>query len=112
MSVLVKASVALFLAAEVAIVAAVGEDGLWLVVAWAVVAGVVVGAGYLLRHHAGARMALAAALVAGCVLFAVELGLFFLPAAVALLAAAVAEHHHSSSHHRTPHGGAPLHAGR
>ncbi len=112
MSVLAKASVALFLAAEVAIVAAVGEDGLWLVVAWAVVAGVVVGVGYLVRDHDAARVALAAALVAGCVLFAVELGLFFLPAAVALLAAAVAEHHRASRHHRTPHGGAPLHAGR
>lgn len=103
---------ALFLAAEVAIVAAVGVDGLWLVAAWAVVAGVVVGAGYLTRRHAAARVALAAALVAGCVLFAFELGLFFLPAAVALLAAAVAEHQHTSRHHRTPHGGAPLHAGR
>jgi hypothetical protein len=112
MSVLVKASVALFLAAEVAIVVAVGQDGLWLVTAWAVVAGLVVGVAYLVRHHAAARMALATALVAGCVLFAVELGLFFVPAAVALLAAAVAEHHHASRHHRTPHGGAPLHAGR
>jgi putative effector of murein hydrolase LrgA (UPF0299 family) len=108
----VKASVALFLAAEVAIVAAVGEDGLWLVVAWAVVSGVVVGVGYLVRHHAAARLVLAAALVAGCVLFAVELGLFFVPAAVALLAAAAAELHRTSRHHRRPHGGAPLHAGR
>ena len=112
MSVLVRAGVALFLAAEVAIVVAVGADGLWLVGAWAVVAAGVAGVAYLVRNHAAARVALAAALVAGCVLFAVELGLFFLPAAVALLAAAVAEHRHTSPQHGTPHGGAPLHAGR
>jgi hypothetical protein len=112
MSGLAKASVALFLAAEVAIVAVVGGDGLWLVAAWAVVACGIVGVAYLMRSHGAARMALAAALVAGCVLFALELGLFFLPAAVALLAAAVAEHHHTSPHHGTPHGGAPLHQGR
>jgi hypothetical protein len=112
MTVLVKASVALFLGAEVAIVAAVGEDGLWLVAAWALVAGVVVGVAYLVRRHPAARLVLAAALVAGCVVFAVELGLFFVPAAGALLAAAVAEHRHTTGHHRTPHGGTPLHAGR
>jgi hypothetical protein len=108
MSTLVKASVALFLAAEVAIVVAVGVDGLWLVMAWAVVGGGVAGVAYLTRNHAAARVALAAALVAGCVLFAFELGLFFVPASVVLLAAAVAEH---QRHHR-PHRGAPLHAGR
>ena len=106
MPVFVKASVALFLAAEVVIVAVVGEDGLWLVGAWALVAaGVVVLA--LLVTSSAARVALAAVLVAGCVLFAVELGLFFVPAAGALLAAAVAEQRHGSPHHKTP-----LHTGR
>jgi hypothetical protein len=110
MSVLVKASVALFLAAEVAIVVAVGEDALWLVAAWAVAAAAVVGVAYLVRRHAAARVALAAVLVAGCVLFAVELGLFFVPAAVTLLAAAVVEH---QRRHRTPKNShTPLHAGR
>jgi hypothetical protein len=109
MTVLVKASVALFLAAEVAIVIAVGEDGLWLVGTWAVVAAGVAGAAYLVRRHAAARVALAAVLVAACVLFTVELGLFFVPAAGALLAAAVVEHqrHHRPHNHQTP-----LHAGR
>jgi hypothetical protein len=112
MPVLVKASVALFLAAEVAIVAAVGDDGLWLAAAWALVAVGVVGVAYLVRRHPAARVALAATLVALCVLFAVELGLFFVPAAGALLAAAVVEHRHAARHDRRPHGGAPLHAGR
>ena len=111
MSVLVKASVALFLAAEVAIVVAVGVEGLWLVTAWALVAAGVVGVAYLVRRHVALRVALAAALLAVCVLFAVELGLFFLPAAVALLAAAVAGQHRATRD-RTPHGGSPLHAGR
>ena len=111
MSVLVKASVVLFLAAEVAIVVAVGEDGLWLVAAWAVAAAGVVGVAYLVRRHPAARLALSAALVAVCVLFAVELGLFFVPAAGVLLAAAVTEHRHRTPHHRN-HGGTPLHAGR
>jgi hypothetical protein len=102
----VKASVALFLAAEVLIVAAVGEDGLWPAAAWALVAGGVTLVALLVRS-ATARVALAAALVAACVLFAVELGLFFVPAAGALLAAAVAEQHHGTPHHKTP-----LHAGR
>jgi hypothetical protein len=110
MPILVKASVILFLAAEVAIVAAVGADGLWLVTAWAFVAAGVVGAGYLVRRHEAARVTLAATLVAVCVLFAVELGLFFVPAAGALLAAAVVEHHHTARHDHAPHG--PLHAGR
>jgi hypothetical protein len=103
---LVKASAALFLAAEVLIVAALGDDGLWLVAAWALVAAGVVAVALLVRNGT-ARVALAAALVAGCVLFAVELGLFFVPAAGALLAAAVAAEHRGTPHHETP-----LHAGR
>jgi hypothetical protein len=106
MSGLVKASVALFLAAEVVIVAAVGDDGLWLVAAWALVAAGVVAVALVVRSGT-ARVALAAALVAGCVLFAVELGLFFVPAAGALLAAAVAAEHRGRPQH-----GTTLHAGR
>jgi hypothetical protein len=90
MPLLVKASVALFLAAEVLVVAAIGSDALFVAGAWAVVAGVTVGVA-LLVHGAAVRIVLAALLVAGCVLFAVELGLFFLPAAAALLAAAVSD---------------------
>jgi len=106
MPVLVKASVALFLAAEVFIIVVIGVDGLALVAGWAVAAAGVVGVAYLTRRHAAARVALAAALVAGCVLFASELGLVFAPAAGTLLAAAVAEHRHTTPDHRRP-----LHAG-
>jgi hypothetical protein len=96
MPALVKASVALFLAAEVFIVVVIGRDALFVVGAWAVVAALTAAAG-LLVHGATARIVLAALLMVACVLFAVELGLFFLPAAAALLAAAVSDqqHHHS-----------------
>jgi hypothetical protein len=104
---LVKASVVLFLAAEVLVIAAVGSDALFTAGAWAVVAGVTVGVA-LLAHGAAVRVALAALLVAGCVLFAVELGLFFLPAAATLLAAAVSDqqqhHRHHDHRHRILHG--------
>ena len=98
-----KASVALFLAAEVFIVAAIGRDALFVVGAWAIVAVVTVAVG-LLVHGAAARIVLAALLVAACVLFAVELGLFFLPAAAALLAAAVSDQQRHGHHHRVLHG--------
>jgi hypothetical protein len=106
MPALVKASVALFLAAEVLIVAVVGSDAVFLVMAWAVAALVTVGVALVVRG-AAARIVLAALLVAACVLFAVELGLFFLPAAAALLAAAVADqqrHGHRDRHQRAVHG--------
>jgi thiol:disulfide interchange protein len=106
MSVLVKASVVLFLAAEVFIVAVIGRDALSVVGAWAVVAAATAAVG-LLVHGATARVVLAALLVVACVLFAVELGLFFVPAAAALLAAAVSDqqqHHHHHNHHRVLHG--------
>ncbi len=93
MTTLVKASVALFLAAEVFIVVAVGEDALVLVGGWALAALAVLAVALLVRNSI-ARVVLAAALLAGCVLFAVELGLFFVPAAGALLAAAVVEQRH------------------
>ena len=57
-------------------------------------ATVVVGT---LVHGATARVVLAALLVAACVLFAVELGLFFLPAAAALLGAAVSDQQHQAT---------------
>ena len=107
MSSLVKASVALFLAAEVVLVAALGSEAFWVVLGWALAAAMVVGLALLVRN-ATARVALAAVLVAACVLLALELGLFFVPAAAALLAAAVTEQQH---HHR-PHHRQPLHAGR
>ena len=107
MSVLFKASVALFLAAEVLIVVAIGRDALFAVGAWAIVAVATAAVG-LLVHGATARVVLAALLVVGCVLFAVELGLFFVPAAATLLAAAVADqqqrHRHHDHRHRILHG--------
>ncbi len=100
MPALAKASVALFLAAEVLIFVAIGWDAVFLAGAWAIVA-VAAAAVALFVHGAALRVSLAALLVAGCVLFTSELGLFFLPAAAALLAAAVSDHRH----HRVLHGG-------
>jgi hypothetical protein len=100
MPVLAKTSVALFLAAEVLIFVAIGWDAVFLAAAWAIVAGAAVVVAVFV-HGAAARVTLAALLVAACVLFAVELGLFFLPAAATLLAAAVSEH----QHYGIPHGG-------
>ena len=100
MPALVKASVALFLAAEVLIFAAIGPDALFLAGAWAIVA-VVTAAAARLVHGAAARVSLAAVLLAACVLFATELGLFFVPSAALLLGAAVSEHRQ----HRILHGG-------
>jgi len=100
MPVLVKASVVLFLAAEVLIFVALGWDAVFLAVTWAIVAAAAAGAAVFV-HGAAVRVTLATLLVAGCVLFATELGLFFLPAAATLLAAAVSEH----QHYRIPHGG-------
>ena len=104
---LVKASVVLFLAAEVLIVAVIGRDALFVVGAWAVVALVTAAVG-LLVHGATARIVLASLLVAGCVLFAMELGLFFLPAAATVLGAAVSDQRqhrrHHDHHHRILHG--------
>ncbi len=104
MPLLVKASVALFLAAEVLVIAAIGSDAVFVAGAWAVVAGVTAGVARLV-HGAAARIVLAALLVAGCVLFAVELGLFFLPAAAALLAAAVSDQQQRHHPHGVLHGG-------
>jgi hypothetical protein len=103
MPALVKASVVLFLAAEVFLVVAIGSDAVFMVVAWAVVAAVTAGVA-LVVHGAAVRILLAALLVAVCVLFAVELGLFFLPAAAALLAAAVSDQQHHHHHHGILHG--------
>jgi hypothetical protein len=103
MAALVKASVALFLAAEVLIVVAVGSDALFLAGAWAILAAATAAVGLLVRGLT-ARVVLAALLVAACVLFAVELGLFFLPAAAALLGAAVSDQQRHRHHHRILHG--------
>ncbi len=100
MPALVKASVALFLAAEVLIVAAIGWDAVFLAVAWAIVAGAAAVVAVFV-HSSAVRVTLAALLLAACVLFTTELGLFFLPAAATLLAAAVSDHRH----YRVLHGG-------
>ncbi len=107
MPLLLKASVALFLAAEVFTVAVIGPDALFLAGAWAIVATATAAVG-LLVHGATTRVVLATLLVLGCVLFSVELGLFFVPAAAALLAAAVTDQQqhrrHLDHHHRILHG--------
>ncbi len=100
MAPLAKASVVLFLAAEVLIFATIGPDALFLAAAWAVVAAVV-GAVARFVHGAVARVSLAAMLLAACVLFATELGLFFAPSAALLLGAAVSD----QRQHRLLHGG-------
>jgi hypothetical protein len=99
----VKASVALFLAAEVLVIAAIGSDALFVAGAWAIVAAATAVVGLLVRGPT-ARVVLAALLVVACVLFTVELGLFFLPAAAALLAAAVSDQQQHRDHHRILHG--------
>jgi len=100
MPVLVKASVVLFLAAEVLIFAALGWDAVFLAVTWAIVAAAAAVVAVFV-HGAAVRVTLAVLLLAGCVLFTTELGLFFVPAAAALLAAAVSQ----QQHYRIPHGG-------
>ena len=93
MSVLVKISFALFVAAEVFVVVAIGASALPLAGAWALAAvGVVVVA--RLVHSPTARVALTALLMAACLVLTAEEGLFFLPAATALFAAAVTARRH------------------
>jgi len=100
MAPLAKASVVLFLAAEVLIFVAIGPDAVFLAAAWAIVA-LVAGAVARLVHGAAVRVSLAAVLLAACVLFATELGLFFVPSAALLLGAAVSD----QRQHRILHGG-------
>jgi hypothetical protein len=87
---LTKIAAALFVAAEVVVLAAVGRDAVWLVVAWGV-AALVVAIGARAVRSSLARLLVCAALVPVCILLTFEGGLFFVPAAVALLLAAVLE---------------------
>jgi hypothetical protein len=91
MSALVKVALGLFVAAQVAIVAAVGWEALWLA-ALGLAAAVVVGVGARLVRAPLARVAACLAIVTGCVVLTFEGGLFFVPAALVLLVAAIREH--------------------
>src|SRR5450759_3674010 len=88
MPALVKITVALFVAAEVFIFAAVGVASWPTLVGWVVVALVVVGVTQLVRSTVS-RVILAALLLPGCAVTAFEGGLFFVQAAAALFLAAV-----------------------
>jgi hypothetical protein len=90
MPVPVKVAMGLFVAAEVAILAVVGWEGVWLAAAWGVGA-LVVASGVRAVRSSIARVSICAALVPLCVVLTFEGGLFFVPAAVALLLAAVLE---------------------
>ena len=94
MPALVKISMALFVAAEAFIFAAVGAASWPTLVGWAVVALVVIGVTQLVRSTVS-RVILAALLLPGCAVTAFEGGLFFVPAATALfLAAEIDRRHH------------------
>ena len=93
MPALVKISVALFIAGEAFILAAVGAESWPTIVGWVVVALVVAGVTRLV-HAPAARIILAALLLPGCVATTFEGGLFFLPAAAALFLAAVMDRRH------------------
>jgi len=101
MPALVKITVALFVAGEAFIFAAVGVASWPTLVGWAVVALVVIGVTQLVRSTLS-RVILAALLLPGCAVTAFEGGLFFVPAATALfLAALMGWHHHR---HMVPEG--------
>jgi len=89
-STLVKAAVVLCLAAEGAILVAVGWDAVWLVATWGL-AAIVLAVGARLVRAPLVRVVLCTTLVMLCVLLTFEGGLFFLPAATALLVAATLE---------------------
>ena len=93
MPALVKTTVALFVAAEAFIFAAVGGASWPVLVGWAVAALVVTGITQLVRRPAY-RLILAALLLPACGVTAFEDGLFFVPAAAALLLAAVKDCRH------------------
>jgi hypothetical protein len=88
MSSLVKISLALFVAAELAIFALIGVDSLPLVGVWAVVALVVGVCGWLVRGTSPAVVG-AALLILACLFCFSLLGVFFLPSAIVLLVSAV-----------------------
>ena len=93
MPALVKVAVALFVAGEVFMLAAVGAESWPLLVGWAVAALVVAGVTRLARRPA-LRIILVALLLPACVITTFEGGLFFVPAAAALLLAAVMDRRH------------------
>jgi|SRR5450759_4258984 len=94
MPALVKISMALFVATEAFIFAAVGAASWPTLVRWAVAALVVAGITQLVRRPAY-RLILAALLLPACAVTAFEGGLFFVPAATALfLAAEIDRRHH------------------
>jgi hypothetical protein len=85
---LVKVSVALFVAAELAIFTRIGVDSLPLLGGWALAALVVAVCGWLIRGT-NLGVAGAALLIPVCLFFVTLLGLFFLPSVVVLLISAV-----------------------
>ena len=93
MPALVKLSVALFVAGEVFILAAVGVESWPVLVGWVVVALVVAAVTRLVRRPA-LRIILATLLLPACIITTFEGGLFFVPAATALLLAAVMDLRH------------------
>jgi len=93
MPALVKISVALFVAGEVFILAAVGVESWPVLAGWALVALVVAGVTRLVRRPA-LRIILSALLLPACVITTFEGGLFFVPAAAALFLAAVMDRAH------------------
>lgn len=91
MSILVKVSLALFVAAELAIFARIGVDSLPLLGGWALAALLVGLCGWLAQGTSLAVIG-AALLIPVCLLFVTLLGLFFLPSVIVLLASAVRAH--------------------
>lgn len=85
---LVKVSVALFVAAELAIFTLIGVDSLPLLGGWALAALVVALCGWLVRGRNLGGIG-AALLIPACLVFVTLLGLFFLPSVVVLLVSAV-----------------------
>jgi hypothetical protein len=93
MAALVKSTVALFVAGEAFIFAAVGVASWPVLVGWAAAAVVVAGVTQLVRRPVS-RVILAALLLPGCVITVFEGGLFFVPAATALFLAADMDRRH------------------
>ena len=83
----IEASVVLFFAAEALVFVLVGSASWPVIGAWGLAA---VGVWVVARsvHSVWLRKALAILLIAACVVMATQMGLFFVPAAVALVVAA------------------------
>jgi len=87
-STMAKVSAALFVAGEIALLAATGL-AIWpLMLGWFGVAVLVVGVSFVFWPP-WARILIATLLLPACVFFTFEGGLFFLPAAASLLATAI-----------------------